>query len=71
MWNIVLGCGVGAKDLLEHNQILTDDERREYISDVLDLEVIQTTNNANHYSGGTWVTPDEDKALIEAVSEKH
>jgi hypothetical protein len=71
MWNIVLGCGVGANDLLEHNQILTDDERREYISDVLELKVIQTTANANHYSGGTWVTPDEDKALIEAVSEKH
>jgi hypothetical protein len=71
MWHLVLGCGIGKNNMLDHRQILDNGERQEYIRDILDLEVIRTTRNANHYSGGTWVTPDEDKALIEAVSEKH
>ncbi|ELY51076.1 hypothetical protein DV706_08475 [Natronorubrum bangense] len=71
MWNIVLGCGLGANEMLEHKQILTDDERREYVRDVLSLTVIRTTSDAKHYSGGKYVDPEKEKALIEAVCSKH
>jgi len=71
MWNIVLGCGVGANEILEHKQILSDNDRREYVRDVLSLNVIRTTPDAKHYSGGKYVGPEKEKALIEAVCAKH
>lgn len=53
---------------LDHRQVLTDDERASYLSGVLDLRVVQTTEAVKPYSSGEYVTTDKDRVLFDWVS---
>ncbi|WP_331235147.1 hypothetical protein [Natronorarus salvus] len=70
MWELALG-----KRLI-HRQVLSDDERREYITDVLNLSFVRTTDAVKSYSPGESeirkrVALEQDAALLEAIAEKH
>lgn len=55
---------------LDTTQVLSEEETREFISDVLGLDVIQTTIYAKPYSSGNYVTPQKDRKVIEFVSRQ-
>ena len=57
---------------LEHRQILSDDERRDYIRNELGISVVRTSKDIKPYSSGNCLTkPEKDIALFEAVGERH
>lgn len=62
-WRLLLG------DNLQYRSIMTDTERGDYLTRTLKLEIIQTSEVANHYSGTSAisVTPALDFVLFEAV----
>jgi len=70
LWNLVLG-RVHTGEWLNHQRVLTDDERRRFIADVRDLSVIKTTNFAKTYTKERYVRPDEDGALLQAIEDRH
>lgn len=53
----------------EYERILSDDEREDYIRDVLGMSIIQTTTNAHHRSGANHRASAcaKDGALLEAI----
>lgn len=65
MWELVLG------ERLNHRQVLTDDERREYLRDALDLNLVRTSEYIKPYNSEDHVTVDDDAALLEAIVERH
>jgi len=67
IWELAIG------SRLNHRQILTNEERGgEYISDVLGLNLVQTSEYMKPYSGNSeYVNTDEDRALVEAIGEQH
>jgi hypothetical protein len=65
MWEIALGTWVN------HRQVLSDDERREYIADVLDHRYIRTTEYVKPYNSEGHVSVDRDAALLEQIAEDH
>ncbi len=64
MWETVLGTP------LNHRQVLTDEERREYIRDTLGLTIIQTSEHLKPYSSGNHVSVTQDQALIAEIRRK-
>lgn len=64
MWGTVLGTR------LNHTQVLTDEERREYLTDALNLSVAQSTEHVKPYSSGENVNVSKDVALLKAVARK-
>lgn len=56
---------------LIHMQVLTDEERAEYLRDVLGLRYIQTNENVKPYSSGKWVTSTSDGLLFRWIYEHH
>ena len=52
-------------------QPLTENERREYVSETLGIDVIQTTEHIKPYSSGKHVALEKDSKLIKIISEKH
>lgn len=62
-WRLMLG-----NDLL-YRPVLSDDEKRAYLRDTLRIQIVQTTQAANHYSGRSAisVTPETDLVLFEAI----
>jgi hypothetical protein len=70
LWNLVLG-RVYTDEWLNHQRVLTDDERRRFITDVRNLSIVQTTDDAKTYTKGEYVRPDIDGALLQAVEDKH
>lgn len=71
MWETALGGWH-----LEHQRVLDDDEREEYLADVMQLRYIRTTENVKSYSPRKAaiedrVTVAEDGALLETVGTNH
>ncbi|WP_312911100.1 bifunctional DNA primase/polymerase [Natronosalvus caseinilyticus] len=71
MWRLALG-----RSRLNHRQVLTDDERVEYIRDVLGLHLVRTTDAVKGYAAGeaeiaNRVTLDDDRALLEGIAAEH
>jgi hypothetical protein len=55
---------------LNHTQILSAEERADYLTHALNCSIVQTTDATKTYSSGTYVSPDEDRLLFEAVAER-
>lgn len=64
MWELLLN------EDLSHHSVFTDGQKREYLRDVLQLQLIQTASTTKPYHSGRSVTPDKDIALIEAVGQR-
>jgi hypothetical protein len=65
MWNLALG------ENLEHREVLDEDERRRYVRDALNLQVVRTTDAIKPYNSDEYVAVDRDGALLEAVRDEH
>lgn len=65
LWELVLGMK------LEHRRLLSNDERRAYIRDILGLEIYQTSLKTRPYSSGNYVTVERDRLLLNAINAKH
>lgn len=65
LWELSLGTR------LNHRQVLTDEERREYLRDVLNLNLIRTTGAVKPYNSGDHVAVDGDAALLEGITDQH
>jgi len=65
MWELSLGTR------LNHRQVLSEPERRDYIRDGLNLNVVRTTEYVKPYNSPEHVNPDHDAALLEAVRGRH
>ena len=55
---------------LSHEQVLSDEERADYFTDALSNSIVQTTDATKTYSSGSYVKPEEDGLLFEAVAER-
>lgn len=56
---------------LNHRQVLTDDERGEFLSETQGNVYIQTSEYIKPYSSGRYNNPTEDAALLAAVRETY
>ncbi|QLG49090.1 bifunctional DNA primase/polymerase [Natrinema halophilum] len=65
LWELVLG------ERLNHTQVLTDAERREYLADGLNLNLVRTTEAIKPYNNPDHVAVDRDLALLDAIAEQH
>ncbi|RDI70333.1 hypothetical protein DWB78_00565 [Halopelagius longus] len=65
-WRLLLG------ETLQWSQIMSNEEKQSYLSNVLNLDIIQTVEPtvAKPYSGGGGVTVRQDLTLIEAISNR-
>jgi len=66
LWELTLG-----ERRLNHRQILSDDERREYVRDVLGLKLVRTTDAVKPYNSSDHVAVEQDAALLDAVRDRH
>lgn len=64
-WSQSLGVG------LEHNRVLTDAERKQYIRNTLGHRYIQASDSINPYSSGRYNNMTEDAALCAAAKEMY
>ncbi|WP_338739375.1 bifunctional DNA primase/polymerase [Haloplanus salilacus] len=64
LWQLAVDTG------LSHAQVLSDEERADYLTDALGDSIIQTTEATKTYSSGTYVSPEKDGLLFEAVAER-
>jgi predicted transcriptional regulator len=56
---------------LSHEQVLSDEERADYLTDALSDSIVQTAGgSAYSYSGGNAVKPERDGVLFEAVAKR-
>jgi hypothetical protein len=65
MWELALG------ERLNHRPVLSGPERREYLTDALNLNVVRTTDAVKPYNNPDHVSPAQDGALLEAIHEQH
>ena len=65
MWELSLGVGVSLRS------VLSDAERGEYISEVLTLNLVRTTDAVKPYNSADHVTVEQDAALLEGIAEAH
>jgi len=65
MWEFALGIH------LNHRQVLTDDERREYLRDVLGHRYVRTTEYVKPYNSEAHVSERDDAALLEGIVDEH
>jgi len=66
LWELALG------ERLNHRRVLkTDAERKEYVDDVLGLNILPTTDAIKPYAGGEYVNTKQDMALLEGIKERH
>jgi len=65
MWELSLG------ERLNHRRVLTDAERREYVRDKLNLNIVRTTEHVKPYNSADHVAVDRDMALLDGVRERH
>jgi DNA-binding transcriptional ArsR family regulator len=54
---------------LSHEQVLSDEERADYLTHALDCSIVQTTDATKTYSSGTYVKAERDGLLFEAVAD--
>jgi hypothetical protein len=71
MWDLALGFYDRRGQSLEVQQVLDDEERVNYVIDIQNATIVQTTTNARTYSSGTYVTPERDAALVTAIEDQH
>ena len=65
LWELAIGCQVEERDIHDGPR-----ERREFLQEVLNLQVVQTSPHINTYSGSPSSTNfDGDVALVEKVAE--
>ncbi len=56
---------------LSRTQVLSDEERAEYVTDALSHSIVQTAGGSAYaYSGGNAVKPERDGVLFEAVAKR-
>ena len=66
LWKLAIGTR------LNHRQVLTDAERREYVRDTLGLNIVRTTDAVKPYSGtAEHVAINQDRALLEGIADEH
>ena len=65
MWELSLGTP------LNHRNVLSTGEREEYIQDVLNLNLIRTTDAVKPYNSADHVNVEQDAALLEAIRDAH
>jgi len=65
MWELSIG------ESLNRRQVLTDDERAEYIRDALNLNLVRTTEYVKPYNSPDHVGADRDAALLEGIVDAH
>lgn len=65
MWELSLG------ERLNHRRVLSDSERREYLREGLNLNIVRTTEYVKPYNSNAHVNIARDAALLEAVQDKH
>jgi DNA-binding transcriptional ArsR family regulator len=65
LWELSLG------ERLNHRQVLSDAERREYVRDGLNLNLVRTTEYVKPYNSADHVAVEQDAALLEAVHDTH
>jgi len=65
LWELSLG------ERLNHRQVLSDAERREYIHDGLNLNLVRTSEYVKPYNSADHVSVEHDAALLEAIHEQH
>lgn len=65
LWELSLGTR------LNHRQVLTDAERVEYLRDTLSLNLVRTTEWVKSYNSEDHVNPENDGALLDAITEEH
>ena len=65
LWELSLG------KRLNHRQVLSDAERREYIRDGLNLNLVRTSEYVKPYNSSDHVAVDQDTALLEGIHEQH
>jgi len=73
MWELSLGAGGDGPlgERMTHRRVLPDDERREYLREHLNLNIVRTTEYVKPYNSADHVAVDRDMALLEAIREKH
>ncbi|GAD52990.1 hypothetical protein MBEHAL_1750 [Halarchaeum acidiphilum MH1-52-1] len=65
-WRLALG-----GDWVNHEEVLeSDEEKREYLRDVLGLQIIQTDAGSKPYQSGNHVNISSDGALLEGIYEQ-
>jgi hypothetical protein len=65
LWELALGTRVN------HRRVLTDGERREYLRDGLNLNVVRTSEYVKPYHNPDHVDVNGDAALLDAVRDRH
>jgi len=65
MWELTLG------GRLNHREVLQPGERAEYVRDVLNLNLVRTTDAVKPYNSGDHVNVEQDAALLERVADEH
>jgi hypothetical protein len=65
MWELSLG------GHLNHRPVLAEGERTEYIRDVLNLNLVRTTDAVKPYNSSDHVAVDRDAALLEKIADTH
>lgn len=71
LWRAALG-----RPYFDHDRVLEDDERAEYVRDALNMQIVRTTDAVKSYAAGeseiaNRVTDAEDAALLEAIPDFH
>ncbi|WP_217900859.1 hypothetical protein [Halorubrum ezzemoulense] len=65
-WRMALG-----ENWIEHEEVLeSDEEKRAYLQEVLEVEIKQTDAGAKPYQSGSHVNVDSDGALLEKIHEE-
>jgi hypothetical protein len=64
-WQLVLGRN------FEHLPVLSDNEKKSYIENILKMDIVQMSSSAKSYSGGSAVTAERDLIIFEAISRRH
>lgn len=66
-WRLVLG-----NEWITHEEILeTENEKREYLTEVLNMGIIQTSAGTKPYQSGEYLNIKSDAALFEGIEQKH
>ena len=65
LWELALD------ERLNHRRVLSDAERKEYLDDILGLDIVPTTDAIKPYNSSQHVNTKQDLALLEAIADKH
>lgn len=63
-WRLILG------DRMEHDPVLGEADRRKYLTDGLNLTIIQTADDLKPYASGKWVNESKDTLLFAEIADR-